>query len=112
MSKTPSHRARPWTDLFERLPESVRAEVSAKADRTVAAIRLAELRRALGQTQHDVAAALNVDQSEVSRLERRRDLHVGTLSRYAAALGGRLELRISFPDGTTVEIADTSDDAA
>ena len=104
--------SRPWQDLFERLPESVQSEVSARADRTIAAIRLAELRRALGHTQHDVAAALNVAQSEVSRQERRRDLHIGTLSRYAAALGGRLELRITFPDGTSVDIAESSEDAA
>ena len=40
------------------------------------------------------------------------NLHIGTLSRYAAALGGRLELRITFPDGTSVDIAESSEDAA
>lgn len=104
--------ATPWAELFDRLPESVRREVGARADRTVAAIRLAEIRKTLGRTQQDVADTLGVDQSEVSRLERREDLKVGTLSRYAEALGGRLELRITFPDGTTVVLGEETDHAA
>jgi hypothetical protein len=36
----------------------------------------------------------------VYRLERRTDMHVSTLREFVKALGGRLELIASFPDGS------------
>lgn len=60
---------------------------------------LAELRRARGLTQTQVAASLAIEQGAVSRLERRDDLFLSTLSDYIQALGGELRLVASFPDG-------------
>ena len=57
------------------------------------------LREAVGKTQVDVAEASQIDQADVSRLERREtfeDCQVATLQRYVAALGGQLELVASF----------------
>jgi hypothetical protein len=59
------------------------------------------VREAVGKTQVDVAAESAMDQSDVSRLERREDFEdclVSTLRRYVAALGGQLELVASFGD--------------
>ena len=53
------------------------------------------LREAAGKTQIDVAAASQIDQADVSRLETREDFddyQVSTLRRYLAALGGQLEI--------------------
>lgn len=55
---------------------------------------LRTLRVALGKTQVDVARAADMDQSEVSRLEAREDIKLSTLERYAAALGGKVEVVI------------------
>jgi DNA-binding Xre family transcriptional regulator len=60
-------------------------------------VSLRTLREALGKTQNDLAAALDMTQSEVSRLESRDDVLVSTLARYAAALGGALETIIVLP---------------
>jgi hypothetical protein len=59
------------------------------------------LREAAGKTQADVAEASQIDQADVSRLEKREsfdDCQVSTLQRYVAALGGRLELVAAFGD--------------
>lgn len=59
------------------------------------------VREAVGKTQVEVAADSAIDQSDVSRLESRRDFEdclVSTLRRYVTALGGELELVASFGD--------------
>lgn len=58
---------------------------------------LAELRKSCHKSQVDVAATLGVRQLAVSRLERSRNVRLGTLSVYVAALGGSLELTVRFP---------------
>ena len=47
-----------------------------------------------------LAQTLNVDQSAVSKLEHRTDMYVSTLRRCIAAMGGQLEIRAVFPQGT------------
>src|SRR5437016_14197617 len=59
---------------------------------------LTAVRETRGVTQMEVAHAWSTTQSNVSRFEHAQDTYVSTLMRYAAALGGRLELRVVFPD--------------
>jgi transcriptional regulator with XRE-family HTH domain len=63
-----------------------------------AVLRLAELRESRGVTQAELAGSLGVSQPNVSKIERNDDLHLSTLSGYVAALGGRLEVNVVFPD--------------
>ena len=42
---------------------------------------------------------MGMDQSEISRLERRTDLLLSTLRRFVNATGGELHLMASFPEG-------------
>ncbi len=60
---------------------------------------LAELRRARAYTQEQLAASLDVPQSQVSRMERQADLYVSTLVRYVEAMGGQVEIVATFEDG-------------
>lgn len=62
---------------------------------------LGELRRARGLTQQEVASRLDTTQPEVSKLERRWDVRVSTLSAYVGALGGRLVISARLADGDT-----------
>ncbi len=65
------------------------------------AAMLGELRRKLDLTQAVVAERLDVTQENVSHIERgEADVRLSTLSRYVEALGGRLEVRATFPDET------------
>jgi transcriptional regulator with XRE-family HTH domain len=59
---------------------------------------LDELRKDRKVTQGKLAAAMQVAQSEVSRIERRSEVKLGTLREYVSALGGHIEVRAVFPD--------------
>lgn len=75
-----------------------RARIETEAQAAIAAVRLAEVREALGVTQTQLAQQLGVTQVNVSRIERAEDTHLSTLSRYVEGLGGHLELRAVFND--------------
>jgi predicted transcriptional regulator len=53
---------------------------------------LRALREAAGVTQEELAEKVEVDQSQISRLERQGDVRVSLLKRYVEALGGELQI--------------------
>ncbi|MBN1959311.1 MAG: helix-turn-helix transcriptional regulator [Deltaproteobacteria bacterium] len=55
-----------------------------------------ELREMSGKTQVEVAQAMEIAHSELSRLERRDDHLVSTLRKYVKALDGELEIVARF----------------
>jgi transcriptional regulator with XRE-family HTH domain len=63
-------------------------------------LQLAEARRRRGVSQAAIAAALEVSQPNVSRIEQQDDVYLSTLARYIAALGGHLEVLAVFPEET------------
>ena len=65
---------------------------------------LRDLRDLLGRSQVHIAGALGVDQSAVSKLERKADVYVGTLRRYVEAAGGTLEIVARFPGRPPVRV--------
>jgi DNA-binding XRE family transcriptional regulator len=67
--------------------------------------RLAEVRRARGLTQRQVAERMGVTKGRVSQIERGRVAGQDIVARYAAALGGRLHQAIYFDDGNIAAIA-------
>ena len=67
---------------------------------------LGELRRRFGSTQQHVAERMGISQSDVSKIERRKDLRLSTLRAYVEALGGSLESSVRAPDGTRITIAE------
>ena len=68
-------------------------------DGAVGVVGLRELREVQGLSQADLAARLGVQQAAVSKVERRHDLHLDTLSAIVKALGGTLEMKVKFPGG-------------
>ena len=99
-------RTRPFAELAAEAKADpirrARIETYKRAMRD--AIALAELRKQRGATQSDVAAALDVTQANVSRIEHEEDLYLSTLRDYVAALGGELQLVAVFPE-TKVTLA-------
>jgi predicted XRE-type DNA-binding protein len=65
---------------------------------------LRRLREARALTQSTLAELLDMDQSEVSRLERRSDMLLSTLKRFVQATGGELHIVVNYPDGGPVEL--------
>jgi len=59
---------------------------------------LAALRKARGLTQVQLSEELGLTQGEISRLERRDNLHLATLSRFIEATGGKLRIVAIYND--------------
>lgn len=98
--------AQSFRDYVERRlsPETL-ARIDLEVAETVRALRLADLRKAMELTQKDMAAALNVGQPTISKIERDADMMVSTLDRYIQAMGGRLRVIADFGPDAQVEIA-------
>jgi transcriptional regulator with XRE-family HTH domain len=65
---------------------------------------LEKVRTRKGFTQIQLAEILHINQSALSKLERRTDMYVSMLRSFIQAMGGRLELRAAFPGGEVIEI--------
>jgi predicted XRE-type DNA-binding protein len=65
---------------------------------------LRRLREARALTQAMIAELLDMEQSEVSRLERRSDMLLSTLRRFVQATGGEMHIVVTYPDGGPVEL--------
>ena len=74
------------------------ARARKRADAILQRMTLHELRRDRNVTQAKLAVAMDVDQGEISRIEKRSELKLGTLRDYVSALGGHLEVRAVFPE--------------
>jgi transcriptional regulator with XRE-family HTH domain len=65
----------------------------------MAEMLLAEIRKSMGLTQEDLAAALGITQPSLSKLENQDDMQITTLRRLVQALGGELEIIAHLPRG-------------
>jgi DNA-directed RNA polymerase specialized sigma subunit len=89
-----------WTKIRGEMPKETQARLDNRLKETLASLPLDKLRKARSLTQVAVAERLQVDQGSVSRLESRTDMYLSTLREYIEALGGTLEMRADFPDGS------------
>jgi transcriptional regulator with XRE-family HTH domain len=92
--------AKPFKILRDRMSPEARQRSKEMADEIMREYRLTELRHVLGVSQEELAQLMDKKQAAISRFERRSDMHIPTLREFIAALGGRLELVASFPDGS------------
>ena len=93
-------------EVLNKLTRQQRARVEARAKELIEEeLTLRDLRQAQHLTQERLAALLGVEQENVSRLERRADLLLSTLSSYVAAMGGKLRLVAEFPNRQPVTVA-------
>ncbi len=93
-------KARNFSGLRSRLPVESRARVDARVKATLHDMALDELRSARELTQERLAETLGIKQATVSKIERQSDMYVSTLAKFIEAMGGTLEIRASFPEGT------------
>jgi len=93
-------RARNFRELEAKMSPERRERVAARVKETLENMSLDQLRAARELTQEHLAQLLNVKQANISRMERRTDMYVGTLSKFIEAMGGHLEIRAVFPDGS------------
>lgn len=101
--------ANKWNNLKHRMSPEARARVDARVRATLDAMPLAEIRKAVGMTQAELAAALDTGQGSVSKVENAADLYLSTLRRFVEALGGELIITASFPGGREYRIENVKD---
>ena len=92
MNHAAHRRGRPEMESVRVLGRGLRAQRGVH-------LTMRTLREAAGKTQVDVAAASQINQADISRLESQEafdDYQVSTLRRYVAALGGQLEIVGAF----------------
>lgn len=91
--------ARTLNDVIKGLPLDQQQEIEVQAARLIEdEMTLRDLRKAHDLTQERVAEALHISQDGVSRIEKRSDFLLSTLSSYIEAMGGTLRLIAEFPD--------------
>lgn len=96
---------RTLADKLQQLPVARRRKVEARAAELIAEeMSLRDLRKALSRTQVDLAKTLKVGQDTVSRYEQRSDMLLSTLQSYIHAMGGELDLVVTFPDRKPVKL--------
>jgi DNA-binding transcriptional regulator YiaG len=93
-----------WADIKARVKPDTKARIEAEARRLSDDLHLSQLRKARGLTQEAMAELLGVSQAEVSKMERRTELYVGTLRKFIEAMNGELVLAARFRDGVEVPI--------
>src|SRR5947209_6874615 len=91
--------AKSFTKLQAKMSPESRARSEPKARKMIQEMALDELRAARELTQEHLSKILGVRQAAVSKLERRADMYISTLSDFIKAMGGKLEIRAIFPDG-------------
>jgi hypothetical protein len=92
-------------EKLKSLPAARRRKIVARAAELLAEeASLQDLRKAMGKTQVELAKELAVGQDAISRVEKRADMLLSTLSEHVRGLGGELKLIAEFPDRAPVRI--------
>lgn len=94
--------AKSFRELRKKMSPERQARAKARTEEMLAELALQELRQALNLTQAEVAAAMQMNQGAVSKMEHQSDIYVSTLRKFISAMGGRLKLVASFPDREVV----------
>lgn len=96
--------AKPISELLNRLPAERQAAIKAQTAMILAQLDLPEIRKNMDMTQKDMAVALGISQPRVAKLEKGGDVQLSTLKNYLFALGGDLEVRAKFSDGSCIQL--------
>jgi len=92
--------AKKWETLRAKMTPERREANRLAAQQLIAEMPLEEMRTARNITQTHLASLLRITQASVSKMEKRTDMYVSTLRSFVQAMGGELEIRAIFPEGT------------
>ena len=110
---TGAYRPIPVSEVLAALPAKRRARIAARAEDLVEQeLALRDLRLTRRITQDEVARRVGGKQVYISRLEKRADMKLSTLREYIGALGGELQLMVTFPEGAPVRLKEPGSDRA
>jgi transcriptional regulator with XRE-family HTH domain len=102
--------AQPLKNMLKKLPPDRKKKIITRSKELIAQeMTLRDLRKALKLTQDDISIKLHMNQEAISRLERRSDLLLSTLTSYIKAMGGKLNLTAEFPNRPPVKLSGFED---
>lgn len=84
--------------LIEKLPLERCERIETRAQTMLLSMAIQELRQKRHLTQQQLAERLHMQQAAVSKMENQTDMHISTLQRMIAGMGGKLKLVAEFPD--------------
>jgi DNA-binding XRE family transcriptional regulator len=100
----------PLSSKLNNLPAKRQQQIQERADQLIAEeMSLRDLRVARKLTQEKMAELLHIRQENVSRIEKRSDLHLSTLKEFVKAMGGELRLVVEFPDRPPITLSGFQD---
>lgn len=100
-------------EKIKEQPAASRRKISKRIKELVSQeMTMRELRKARKLTQVQLAKKLGVKQEQISRSEKRADIHLSTLKRSVEAMGGTLTLIAEFPNGHSVKLTGFADIAS
>lgn len=94
--------------LGKRKKQELKHSVSLDSDKSLAEVdglNLQQVRKAKGKSQQELSELLNVNQAEISKMERRTDMYISTLKSYIESLGGKLEIVAKFEDSAPIVLS-------
>ncbi|EJW13359.1 transcriptional regulator, XRE family protein [Rhodovulum sp. PH10] len=97
--------ARTLDDVLASLPKTRQRRVDSRFRELKDEVEsLQELRRVTGKVQADIAAALEITQPSVSKIEKQTDMYLSTLRSFVEAIGGELELVVRLPSRPPIRL--------
>ena len=98
-------------DVMNALPQDRRDRIERRGEEILDEyLSLEELRKARKLTQKELARKLNINQENVSRIERRSDMLLSTLQNHVRAMGGELTITVQFPNHAPVTLSGIGQD--
>lgn len=91
--------SKPFSILHNKMSPRAQKLAAEKTKQLLKEMALNELRQARQMSQEHLAELLDTKQANVSRLERRTDMYISTLRSYIEAIGGKLDIIATFPEG-------------
>lgn len=93
-------------DVMKALPNERRKKIERRGEEMLDEyLSLVELRKAQKLTQKELARRLNINQENVSRIEKRSDMLLSTLRNHVRAMGGELRVTVQFPNHAPVTLS-------
>ena len=86
-----------FDELEKNMSEEALKESDKKYNEMMLSYTLSQIRESQGITQEELAKRLNINQSAISKFEKREVVTISKLQEFIKALGGEIEININFP---------------
>jgi hypothetical protein len=94
--------SKPFRKLVNKMSFESQERIRKRISGLSGEMALQEVRQAMELTQQQIAGTLRMNQAAISKLEHQSDMYISTLRKVLSAMGGKLKIVASFPEGDVV----------